>query len=103
MFRLKALVATSFLATQPALAADPNQTRFAANGEHFEYTTALSHGAVLIQGRVVESHEPFSLRVNKNGRVSGRFGSADVDFEVSHEASEHLFAQLKGDNLASAR
>ena len=96
MFRFNALVALSLLIAGPAIAANPNQTVFAADGEHFAYTTALGHGAIRIDGQVVESGERFSLLVDERGQVSGTFGATPVDFTVSRLTRDRMYAELQG-------
>ena len=103
MLRITTLLAITFVAAQPALAA-PVKEYGQGDGVRFEYTTELrANGIIHIAGVVLGSHEPFVLDVTPKGHVDGAFGDTPVEYNVSKTVRDHVAAQLdEGRALASA-
>jgi hypothetical protein len=103
MLRFTTLIAVSFVAVQPAIAA-PQKEYGEGEGERFEYTTELrANGFIHIAGVVLGSGEPFALDVSPKGHVDGSFGNVAVDYQVSKAVRDATAAPLvAGPVLADA-
>jgi hypothetical protein len=101
MLKFKSLLVLSVLVSQSALAAESKPTVFEKDGQHYSYTTELSHGLVRIRGHVLGSDEQFSLAVSRSGFVAGDFAGIPVSYSVSREEGDRLFKELGDTNVAS--
>src|SRR4051794_24671811 len=102
MLRFTAAFALTCASSQPIFAAQVNPSFFENDGQHYSYTTQFNHGAVRIEGKVLESGEHFSLIVSRSGWVTGKFGLTRVNFSVPRTTGDRLFVEVQGPEVAAA-
>ena len=104
MLRFTTLIAATFAAATPALAAPPMEYG-EGDGQRFAYTTELrANGYIHIAGVILGSQEPFALDVSPKGQVDGKFGDVAVEYSVSKKIRDQVVAELdQGRAIASAK
>ena len=96
MLRSIALVMTSLLSASPVIAADPAMVVAKKDGFRFEYAKELRPGdRVRIYGHDLDRKDSFSLIVEPDGYVHGKFGNVPVRFSVPRKERDKLFASVK--------
>lgn len=92
-----------------AAAAQPAANRISFDGVTAEYTRSIDgEGALHLEGRFIETSEPFHFVVSTDGRAKGDVAGRDVRFRVSRSVREAAFghssesAASRGEQVALA-
>ena len=87
------------LSLATAAAAQPAANRISFDGVTAEYTRSIDgDGALHLEGRFIETSEPFHFVVGTDGRAKGEVAGRDVRFRVPRSVREAAF----GNSSASA-
>lgn len=97
MLRSIAFITLSLTPVAAAVAAPQAPIVAQKDGLRFEYTTAVKDGdRVLIEGKLYNPREKFSLTVEPNGVVHGQVGYSPVSFTVERRQRERLLSEVGG-------
>ena len=101
MLHIKLMSAFMVLGFMTAPAIAQIQSQFKNDGSTYKYTVITDNGTLRYQGMVLETGQRFDLRVEKSGRVQGKFDGRHLSYRVSKKARDHIAARLTAaDSLA---